>query len=438
MRNVLVLAAVLIAGGAPAALADFTSCVASLRSAAVRAGVDRSIAARALDIAKPDEKILRISRVRPEVNDKIWDYLAYLVDDQRIADGRAMMRKYDKILRAAEKRFGVERHVIAAVWGIETDFGRTTGSYFLPHALATLSCSSGRRAAFWRGELLAALKLVDRGDLKLDKLYGSWAGAFGQTQFMPSTYQRLAVDFDRDGRRDLIDSVADALGSTANYLRRAGWRRGQPWMIEVKVPAGYDGPVGRRGKAPLSTWAGRGVVRADGKPLTGSAQGRPDPAGGAEGAGLPHLPQLRRHLRLQPRRILCARDLPPGRSDGRLSGVPDAVADRRSGPVARPASGVTETPDRPRPRRRRRRWQGRLEDPGGDQEGGGAAGHAADRPRRPQDLSCARRQIGRDRPDLLRPLVLPMLYSAAPAASGKPLSFGLVKGNFITNRIFRY
>src|SRR5690606_28998252 len=158
------------------------------------------------------------------------------------------------------------------VWGVETDFGQEAGSYFLPHALATLTCASNRRTSFWKGELMAALKLVQRGDLSLDKLYGSWAGAFGQTQSIPSTYQRLAVDFDGDGRRDLVSSVADALGSTANYLKRAGWRQGESWMFEVRVPAGYKGPTGRRNKAPLSTWAQRGVTRADGSPLSGGAQ----------------------------------------------------------------------------------------------------------------------------------------------------------------------
>ena len=178
------------------------------------------------------------------------------------------MAQHDRILRAAEREFGVDRHVIAAVWGVETDYGRETGGYFLPHALATLVCAGERRQDFWRGELIAALKLVDRGDLALEELRGSWAGAFGQTQFIPSTYQRLAVDFDGDGRRDLVRSTADALGSTANYLKRAGWRTGQPWLIEVAIPPGYGGPTGRKDKAPLSTWAQRGVTRVDGGRLS--------------------------------------------------------------------------------------------------------------------------------------------------------------------------
>ena len=155
-----------------------------------------------------------------------------------------MMRRHNDVLAAAEQRFGVDRHVIAAVWGVESNYGAEPGDSFLPHALATLICETGRRTDFWRGELIAALGLVQRGDLELDELYGSWAGAFGQTQFIPSTYERLAVDFDGDGRRDLVSSVADALGSTANYLAKAGWRPGETWMIEVKVPANS---AGRRG-----------------------------------------------------------------------------------------------------------------------------------------------------------------------------------------------
>ncbi len=130
--------------------------------------------------------------------------------------------------------------------------------------------------------MLAALKLVERGDLPLDDLYGSWAGAFGQTQFIPTTYESLAVDFDGDGRRDLVNSVPDALGSTANYLKSGGWRTGEPWMIEVKVPPNYNGPSGRENTAGIATWTRRGVVRADGARLSG---------GGEAGLLLPAGPQ---------------------------------------------------------------------------------------------------------------------------------------------------
>lgn len=188
---------------------------------------------------------MRLAEVQPEFKTPIWDYLGFLVDEQRVADGRAMMRQYEHILGAAERRFGVDRHVIAAVWGVETDYGREAGDSYLPHALATLVCEGGRRTNFWRGELIAALKLVGDGDLRLDELFGSWAGAFGQTQFIPSTYQRLAVDFDGDGRRDLVKSTADAIGSVANYYKSHGWRAGAAIAVPTEVdPRGANALVG--------------------------------------------------------------------------------------------------------------------------------------------------------------------------------------------------
>lgn len=256
--------------GAPAA-ADFSSCLDGLKAAAIESGIRRATVSHALDAVSFDQKVMDISQIQPEFKTPIWDYLAFLVDEQRVADGRAMIRAHDAVLRAAEKRFGVDRYVIAAVWGVETDFGRETGSFYLPQALATLACAHAR-AKFFRGELMAALELVDRGDLALKDLYGSWAGAFGQTQFIPTTYRRLAVDFDGDGRRDLVASVADALGSTANYLKRAGWRSGIGWGFEVRLPAGYRGVFGRKAKAALSTWAKRGIRRVDGSPPSGNVQ----------------------------------------------------------------------------------------------------------------------------------------------------------------------
>ena len=254
---------------APGHAAGFPACVDGLKRAAGKAGIRQSVVRKALDIAEPDARVLRLSTVQPERRIPIWDYLAFVVDDQRVREGRVAMRRHGAALRRAEKRFGVNRHVIAAIWGVETDYGTTAGRNFLPHALATLTCRGGRREAFWRRELLAALRIVNAGDLPLAKLYGSWAGAFGQTQFMPSTYRRLAVDFDGDGRKDLVSSVPDALGSAANYLRRAGWRTGQPRIIEVRVPGGYRGPEGRKRKAALDTWAARGLKRADKRRLRG-------------------------------------------------------------------------------------------------------------------------------------------------------------------------
>ena len=333
------LATTLAAGSAGAQ--NFSSCAAGLKAAAIRSGVSPSVAS-VLDKVQADEKVLRLSKVQPEFKTPIWDYFGFLIDDERVAKGRAMMQKYDRVLRAAEQRFGVDRYVVAAVWGVETDFGGEVGDSFLPQALATLTCQGGRREKFWRGELIAALKLVDRGDLRMNELYGSWAGAFGQTQFIPSTYERLAVDFDGDGRRDLVSSVPDALGSTANYLRRGGWQTGQPWMIEVKAPSGYKGPTGRKAKG-LARHLGpaRHHPRRRRPPLRRRVRG-PAAAGGPQRARLPRLQELRRDLFLQPGGILRPGDLLPGRPHGGLPGPAHAVADRRSRPVAGPAPAIAE------------------------------------------------------------------------------------------------
>jgi lytic murein transglycosylase len=206
---------------------------------------------------------------QPEFRLSIWDYLAGLVDEQRIADGRSKLQQWEATLAQAEQQFGVDRYTIVAVWGVESDYGRVMGTRPLLRSLATVACF-GSRQRFFRGELLDTLKIVQSGDLTPEMLNGSWAGAFGQTQFMPSTYLRLAVDFDGDGRRDIVASVPDALASTANYLRRAGWVSGAPWGYEVKLPAGYSGPSGRRQKQSLGQWSALGLRRIDGSALNGT------------------------------------------------------------------------------------------------------------------------------------------------------------------------
>lgn len=247
----------------------FRACLAGLAAPAARAGIDGGFFGRVTAGLEADPSVLELLDAQPEFTTPLWDYLAGLVDEQRVEDGRAALREHAALLRRVEARFGVDPATVVAVWGVESDFGRITGKRPLLRSLATLSCA-GRRQPFFRGELFAFLRLLQSGDLRDPQLTGSWAGAFGQTQFMPSTYQRIAVDFDGDGRRDLVDSVEDALASTANYLRQAGWRSGQPWGVEVRLPAGFDlGRAGRRSKAPVLTWQARGVRRLDGRALVG-------------------------------------------------------------------------------------------------------------------------------------------------------------------------
>lgn len=255
---------------ADAAAASLDSCVAGIRNEALKAGVSKSVANAALTNVKFDEKAVRFSRSQPEYRTPVWDYMAFLVDPERIATGKQMLRQHNRTLRAVERAYGVDRHVLTAFWGVESNYGKDQGDFFIPHALANVVCA-GKRPKFFRGQIVAALQLVSRGDLQLKDLNGSWAGAFGQTQFIPTTYRSLAVDFDKDGRRDLVNSIPDAIGSTANYLKKNGWQPGGDWGYEVKLPRGYKGPSGRKAKASLSTWAKRGVRQMNGRQPSGNA-----------------------------------------------------------------------------------------------------------------------------------------------------------------------
>lgn len=262
----------LLAAAPAAAQGDFSSCLAGLRPQAAAKGVSAATFDAATRGLEPDMPILELMDNQPEFKTPIWDYLAALVDEERVADGRAMMRKWGAALAQAERQFGVDRHVITAVWGVETNFGRDIGGRPLVRSLATLSCY-GRRQAYFRDEFVATLKIIENGDIEPSHLVGSWAGAFGHTQFMPSAFHRLAVDLDGDGRRDVVDSVPDALGSTANFLRQKGWSSGEPWGYEVRLPQGFKaGLAGRRNKRPVASWAALGVTRIDGQPLSGGGR----------------------------------------------------------------------------------------------------------------------------------------------------------------------
>ncbi|MEP4767644.1 MAG: lytic murein transglycosylase [Roseibium sp.] len=251
--------------GAVSSAQAIESCVASLKKQAISAGVTPAIAERMLSGATFDEKVIRFSTSQPEHKTEIWDYMAFLVDVERIEDGKKNLKKHRKTLAAIEKRYGVDRHVVLAVWGIESDYGNFKGDFYTPHALANLVCKGQkRRQKYFRGELIKTMQIASRGDVPVGDFVGSWAGAFGQTQFMPSTYISLAVDYDGDGKKDLVNSVPDALASTANFLKNAGWRNSRLWGFEVKVPKGYKGPSGRKKYASMSTWSKRGLRNIDG------------------------------------------------------------------------------------------------------------------------------------------------------------------------------
>lgn len=254
------------------ALADFQSCLGELKAAAEAKGVSPAVVDAATKNLTFNPDVLEFEKEQPEFVTPIWDYIAGLVDDERIADGRAAMQHWGRWLEVAEHRYGVPASVIAAVWGVESNFGRNFGTRPILQSLASLACSPSWRPDYYRHEFIAAMQIVGEGDADPANFVGSWAGAFGHTQFMPSTFLRLAVDLDGDGRRDVINSVPDALGSTANYLHHSGWIAGLPWGFEVKLPADYAGPSGRRAKQPMAAWAERGITHIDGSPLSGEAE----------------------------------------------------------------------------------------------------------------------------------------------------------------------
>lgn len=245
----------------------FASCLRELRAEAASKGVTTATFDQHTAALAPDMAVVGFLDAQPEFVTPIWDYLAGLVDAERVADGQAMLAQWQDVLARVEAEYGVDPATVVAVWGVESNFGRNFGSRPLLTSLATLSCF-GRRQPFFRGEFFTTLKIVQEGHVAPERLTGSWAGAFGHTQFMPSTFMRLAVDFDGDGRRDLVDSVPDALASTANFLKRAGWNSALPWGFEVSLPAGFDtSDAGRRNKQPMQQWVARGVKRVDGGAL---------------------------------------------------------------------------------------------------------------------------------------------------------------------------
>jgi len=247
--------------------AEFAQCLSGLRAQAIKDGVSATTYDTYTKGLEPDLTVLPLLNAQPEFKTPIWDYLSSLVDDERVTDGRRALQQWQPELARANTEFGIDPETVAAVWGVESNFGRVLGGRPLLTSLSTLSCV-GRRQAFFRGEFFATLKIIQQEHVGAERLNGSWAGAFGQTQFMPSTYLRLAVDFDGDGRRDLVDSVPDALGSTANFLKRAGWKPELPWGFEVALPDGMDtSGAGRRNKQPIASWASKGVKMADGSEL---------------------------------------------------------------------------------------------------------------------------------------------------------------------------
>lgn len=247
---------------------SFATWLQELRLEARRAGIAPSTLEAALaDIEGPLPKVLDLDRSQPEFTQSLEAYVATRVSDKRIADGRRMLRRYPTWLGRVERKFGVQRRFLVALWGIETHYGRYTGSFPVIRALTTLAYDA-RRSSYFRRELLDALHILDEGHIPLQRMRGSWAGAMGQCQFMPSVFRRFAVDADGDGRANLWHSVPDVLASAANYLSRSGWHDDQTWGRPVKLPKSFDhARAGLNTRLPLSRWQALGVRRIDGRAL---------------------------------------------------------------------------------------------------------------------------------------------------------------------------
>ncbi|MEP3919057.1 lytic murein transglycosylase [Ascidiaceihabitans sp.] len=228
-------------------------------------GIDPDLIASVFKDAVYDEKIIKRDRNQSEFTKTIWDYLDTAVSDVRVSNGRTALRRHEKTLQAIEKKFGVDKEVVVAVWGLESAYGSFRGSNNTLNSLATLAYD-GRRGAFFETQLIAALRILENGDTTASNMKGSWAGAMGHTQFMPTSFLEHAIDFTGDGKRDIwSDDPTDALASTAAYLASFGWQKNVPWGIEVRVPEGFDYTLANRDITKSSTeWQKLGITAVTG------------------------------------------------------------------------------------------------------------------------------------------------------------------------------
>lgn len=255
--------------------ADFTAFVETLWPAAEARGVSRATFAAAFRGVGPDPDVLTKATSQPEFSRAIWDYLDDMAADSRVATGRQMLVAHRALLDRIEATYGVDRHIVLAIWGMESSYGAIlrdpTKVKNVVRALATLAWRGGSRSSFGRQQLIAVLRILEHHDVDPRHMIGSWAGAMGQTQFIPTTYLSYAVDFDGDGRRNIWTSIPDALASTANYLSKSGWQPMSRWGYEVLLPQNLDRSLEDK-SASLAAWAARGVAPAMGGTLPQSGE----------------------------------------------------------------------------------------------------------------------------------------------------------------------
>jgi membrane-bound lytic murein transglycosylase B len=303
--------------------AGFDRWVKDFWPTAKSAGVSRAVYDAAFRGVTPDPAVLEKARFQPEFSTPLWDYVEGRVSEKRIGSGREALVRYRSLLDQIESRYGVDRHILVAIWGMESYYGEVLSDPKIVkgviRSLATLAYADRRRGKFGRQQLVAALKILQRGDISVEGMTGSWAGAMGHTQFIPTTYEAYAVDFDGDGRRDLWNSLADAIGSAANYLSKAGWVAGTTWGYEVALPQDFNYRLAEdENSRPLSEWAKLGVARVHGEgfPRPGDKAVLIAPAGASGPAFL----MLRNHFVIKRYNNATAYSLAVGHLADRLRG----------------------------------------------------------------------------------------------------------------------
>jgi membrane-bound lytic murein transglycosylase B len=243
---------------------SFAQWVQAFWPSARAAGITRATFDRAFAGLTPDPEVIEQANYQPEYVKPIGEYIDRAVSDKRIEAGKQKLEENKTLLDAIEKKYGVDRHILIAIWGVESNYGTQPGDKNVIRSLATLAYS-GTKAKFARQQLIVALKILQRGDVSLEQMNGSWAGAMGHTQFIPTTYNSFAVDYDGDGKRDIWNDVADSLASTASYLKVSGWRPGESWGYEVAVPKNINvARISENTVKPLGDWQKLGFVRAGG------------------------------------------------------------------------------------------------------------------------------------------------------------------------------
>ena len=260
---------------------SFAAFAADLWTDARAKGIDRATFDAALKGVTPDQRVIGATKRQPEYGKPVGDYVNAIVSNRRIADAQLKAREWAKTFDEVEKKFGVERWILLALWGMESDFGTEKDRWDVFRSLATLAYVKYRHPYF-RNELIVAMRIMQDQHFAREKMVSSWAGAMGQSQFMPSNFVDYAVDFSGDGRIDIWTNVPDVLGSTANYLHKWKWNPALPWGFEVVVPGGFDY---MRSRATFAEWQALGVRRADGKPFPASGQGILFFPSGANGPG---------------------------------------------------------------------------------------------------------------------------------------------------------